>query len=74
MSPDPPLHPRRIQAAIEWLSDEDYAAKVETDTVATCLAALRLLQKTQSATGLTPNIADVGVHGLKLLKSLMRIR
>jgi hypothetical protein len=65
-----PLHPRRIQAALEWLEDEtafECGQNGGTDQRETCLAALTLLQKTQRATGLTPEIADVGAHMLGMV-------
>jgi hypothetical protein len=64
---DAPLHPRRIKAALHWLADEDYASRIEGQTLETCLAALKLVSKGQQATGLTPEVADLGKNVLGVL-------
>jgi hypothetical protein len=74
MSTDPPLHPRRIMATLRWLQGDLYDGELNQEDHETCLAALRLLQKTQRATGLTSDVADVGAKGLELIKALTRIR
>lgn len=71
---DAPLHPRRIQVALAWLADDDYAACIDGDILETCIAALKLLQKGQKVTGLTTDVADIGASGLALIRVLTRIR
>lgn len=68
-APDAPLHPRRIQDALEWLAERDpnFIHDVGMDAVESAQAALKMIQKAQRATGLTPEVADVGSHVLGVL-------
>lgn len=68
-----PLHPRRIQATLDWLGDggpDD--SNMPDEVYQTLRAALKLLQKAQAATGLTPEVADVGSHVLGVLDYVKR--
>jgi hypothetical protein len=66
------LHPRRIAVALGNLervldNDEDYAGLFSTETLESCKAALKVLQKTQQRCGLTPEFADLVTHTFGVL-------
>lgn len=69
MSTEAPLHPRRIAVALRTLElERKHDEKVfDSEVAETFEAALKLIQKTQRATGLTPEIADVGAHMLGMV-------
>lgn len=76
-----PLHPRRIADTIEALTlataaNHEEGEILTQDQYETCLHGLRMLRKAQKATGLTPEVADVGSHVLGVLdyvkKALVR--
>ncbi len=64
-----PLHPNRVAETLKRLSEPDSRGWVALDAGQqnTCKAALKMLQKAQRATGLTPEVADAVTHGLGML-------
>lgn len=52
------LHPRRVASALDWLVDHHGPAGIPIQTLDSCIAALRMVQKTQVAAGITAERAD----------------
>lgn len=74
----PALHPTRVRETLrslsEWLADPVDCCELTDLECKTCLAALKLIGKTQEATGLTTDVVDVGSAAMKLLGTLSRLR
>jgi hypothetical protein len=61
-----PLHPRRVQHALEWLGDAspDVLHEVGAEAIESATAALKLIQKAQQGVGLSSAVVDAGAHAL----------
>lgn len=74
MNEDGVLHPRRIEETLKVLNTQGLSGGVYVSAIEqeTCIAALKLLQKSQKAMGLTANIVDAGAVGLELVKAFTK--
>ena len=66
-----PLHPRRIAAALKWLREieQDLPGPIgmRAEDHETLRALLKVMQKAQAATGLTPGVVDAIGHASGVL-------
>lgn len=60
-----PLHPRRLAAALQWLTEGGSAIDdcvIPPEHRESIKTALKLVLSSQQRVGLTPEVADVGSH------------
>lgn len=72
----PPLHPQRIAQAMRVLMDWDIRGDthyLSQESAQTCLAALKIMQRSQVAIGITADVADLGVSVRKLVGAAAQV-